>query len=53
MTVKEFYKWAVEHGCEDVEIAIQHRDGGGYYCGYDDLYERDIEYNEGEQRVEI
>lgn len=35
MTVKELYEWAVENKAEDLEIEIQYRDGGGYYCGTD------------------
>lgn len=35
MTVKELYEWAVENKAEDLEIEIQCRDGGGYYCGTD------------------
>ena len=35
MTVKEFYKWAIENKAEDLEIEIQYRDGGGFYCGTD------------------
>ena len=35
MTVKELYVWAVENKAEDLEIEIQYRDDGEYYCGTD------------------
>ena len=35
MTVKELYEWATENKAEDLEIEIQYRDGGGFYCGTD------------------
>ena len=35
MTVKELYEWAIENKAEDLEIEIQYRDGGGFYCGVD------------------
>lgn len=43
MTVKELYEWAVENKAEDLEIEIQYRDGGGYYCGTDIDVEPTIE----------
>jgi hypothetical protein len=35
MTVKELYKWAIEHNCLDYNIRIQYRDEGGDYFGCD------------------
>lgn len=35
MTVKELYEWAIENKAEDLEIEIQYRDSGGFYCGTD------------------
>ena len=45
MTIKELYDWAVNNSCENYEVEIQYRDGGGYYNGTDDLRESEIEIN--------
>lgn len=51
MTVKELYQWAVENGIEDAEIAVQYRDGGGYYSGIDDNISPETEEHYGSVMV--
>lgn len=46
MTVKELYEWAIENKAEDLEIEIQYRDGGGFYCGTDINIAPEIEQSE-------
>lgn len=53
MTVRDFYEWAVNNGVEDYYVQIQHRDGGGYYHGYDDLIAYDIQIDKLRQEVTI
>ena len=36
MSIRDLYEWAVENNALDLDIEIQHRDGGGYYSGVDD-----------------
>ena len=36
MSIRDLYEWAVENNALDLDIEIQHRDGGGYYNGVDD-----------------
>ena len=52
MTVKELYEWATENKAEDLEIEIQYRDGGGFYCGTDIDVSPTIERSEyGDNKV--
>ena len=46
MTIKELYEWALAHGVEDCELRVNYRDDGGWYCGDDEVNERDFEYDE-------
>lgn len=43
LTITELYKWAVKNDAENLDIEIQYRDGGGYYCGRSNLCETDVE----------
>lgn len=36
MTITELYEWAMLNNCENLDIEIQYRDGGGDYSGTDD-----------------
>lgn len=36
MTVRELYEWAKSNGALELDIEIQYRDGGGFYCGVDE-----------------
>ena len=43
MTITEIYEWAVENGVADYDIAVQYRDGDGFYSGEDTMIEPDID----------
>lgn len=43
MTIKDLYEFAEKNKCEDYEIEIQYRDGGGSYYGTDTFQLEDIE----------
>lgn len=40
-TIEDLYKWAVEHGYENLPVGLQYQDGGGSYNGdtWDDCRE--------------
>lgn len=43
MTIKELYEWSVENGVVNYDIAVQYRDGGGFYSGEDTMIQPDID----------
>jgi len=47
MTGRELIMWILEHECEDAQIEVQYRDGGGDYNGTDEtIYLIDETVNE-------
>lgn len=53
MTIKELYEWALAHGVEEYELRVNYRDGGGWYCGDDEVNERDFEIHEEQHELII
>lgn len=43
VTIQDLYEWAVKYNAVNLDIEIQYRDSGGYYCGTTDLCASDIE----------
>lgn len=43
MTIQDLYEWGIKHNAVNLDIEIQYRDSGGYYCGTTDLKTSDIE----------
>ena len=51
MTVKELYEFCKSHNAENFEIAVQYRDGGGFYTGEDYIEVPDVEILEASKEV--
>lgn len=45
MTGKELIQWIEEHNAQDLIFEVQYRDGGGDYCGTDEMLYLIIEEN--------
>lgn len=54
MTIKEFYEWAVSKGVQDFTLCVNYRDGGGWYCGSEEVRnEADFSIDENLEEVVI
>lgn len=51
MTVKELYEFCKFHNAANFEIAVQYRDGGGFYAGEDYVEVSDVEIFESSKEV--
>ena len=51
MTAKELYEFCKSHNAENFEIAVQYRDGGGFYTGEDYIEVSDVEILEFAKEV--